>query len=127
MRQPSADRLFLAAFRKPLSVSMIIILIIQTPSAIDLLIQLIYCLNKLYSSYPFKRFGAIRKLSNNHAVTIMQTNCWTAHTCSAYTLMCEHLFDSAGYPSNHMRKKEMATKACHVQSTLKGIITERLW
>lgn len=51
-----ADRLFLAAFRKPLSVSMIIILIIQTPSAIDLLIQLIYCLNKLYSSYPFKRF-----------------------------------------------------------------------
>lgn len=39
---------------------------------------------------------------------------------------CEHRFDSTGYPSNHMKKK-MVTKARHLQSPEKGIMTERLW
>lgn len=45
----AADSLYLSAFRKLLSVSVIIILIILTHSVIDL-IQLVYCLNKLYCS-----------------------------------------------------------------------------
>lgn len=72
-----------ASFRKLLSVSMIIILIIQTHTVIDLLIQWVYCLNKLYCSYPFKRFWAIGKPSNNHAVTVMKTGSGQhSHTCT---------------------------------------------
>lgn len=72
-----------ASFRKLLSVSMIIILIIQTHTVIDLLIQWVYCLNKLYCSYPFKRFWAIGKPSNNHAVTVVKTDSGQhSHTCT---------------------------------------------
>lgn len=72
-----------ASFRKLLSISMIIILIIQTHTVIDLLIQWVYCLNKLYCSYPFKRFWAIGKPSNNHAVTVVKTGSGQhSHTCT---------------------------------------------
>lgn len=91
------------AFRKPLSVSMIIILIIQTHSVVDLLIQLVYCLNKLYSSCPFKGFWAIRKPSNNHAVTVMQTRRGQHTHTYIYMQSWEYLFDSTCYPSNHMK------------------------
>lgn len=113
------------AFRKPLSVSMIIILIIQMHSVVDLLIQLVYCLNKLYSSYPFKGFWAIRKPSNNHAVTVMQTR-RSQHT-HTHTYMCSRESTSLIQPVTLATTWKMATKACHLQSLGKGIMTERLW
>lgn len=55
----------------------------NTHTVIDLLIQWVYCLNKLYCSYPFKRFWAIGKPSNNHAVTVVKTGSGQhSHTCT---------------------------------------------
>lgn len=122
-----ADRLFLAAVREPLSVSAIIILIIQTHSVIDLLIQSVYCLNKLYSSYPFKGFGAIGKPSNNHALTVTKTP-GGQHTYThtyVHVSSCGNLFESTCYPSNHMKNGHQGLS--FTESPQKGITVRAWW
>lgn len=93
-------------FRKPLSVSIIIILIIQTHSVIDLLsIGLLF--EQIIQLIPFQEVLSHR--GNPQTIRQLQS-CRqmvdSAHT-HTYTRMhiggCEHLFDSPCYPGNHMK------------------------
>lgn len=101
-----ADGLLFFFFRKPLSVSIIIILIIQTHSVIDLLsIGLLF--EQIIQLIPFQEVLSHR--GNPQTIRQLQS-CRqmvdSAHT-HTYTRMhiggCEHLFDSPCYPGNHMK------------------------